>query len=459
MRKPWEVIKAVASDSSRNAKEAEVEKEARAGNDDLFAGVRLAMDKLVTFGVKKVPAHGGPDGQGLPWKAFLKLADQLAKRELTGHAARDAIELALSVAKKDEWNYWYRRILMQDLDCGATERTFNRVANEVGRKDYVVPVFSCQLATDSAKVEDKMVGKKQIESKLDGARVLAVVYPSNTKEAQQERMLRKIKTGDAGAVKMYSRNGLILENFEKLADQITTVADTFGEPMVLDGEVMSASFQDLMTQFRRKSNVQADDSILNLFDIIPLREFLTGFGTVKQSERSKQLAAWHAKVASKLPNVQVLGYEIVDLDTEEGQDKLSEINKLALKMKYEGIMIKDVDAIYECDRTTAWLKLKPFIEFDMEITDVEEGTKKNVGKMGALVGRGTEDFEGKKVTVISNVGGGFSDKQRKEFFTPKMKGMIMEVRADAVTKNKDGSYSLRFPRFRRLRGFKPGQKI
>jgi DNA ligase-1 len=38
-------------------------------------------------------------------------------------------------------------------------------------------------------------------------------------------------------------------------------------------------------------------------------------------------------------------------------------------------------------------------------------------------------------------------------------GQIVEVRADAVTQNQDGTYSLRFPRFLRFRGFAAGEKI
>jgi hypothetical protein len=38
-------------------------------------------------------------------------------------------------------------------------------------------------------------------------------------------------------------------------------------------------------------------------------------------------------------------------------------------------------------------------------------------------------------------------------------GQIVEVRADAVTQNQDGTYSLRFPRFLRFRGFDAGEKL
>jgi DNA ligase-1 len=120
-------------------------------------------------------------------------------------------------------------------------------------------------------------------------------------------------------------------------------------------------------------------------------------------------------------------------------------------------MIKDPDAKYECKRSTSWLKQKPFIEVSLEVVDVEEGTGRNVGRLGALVCSGRDD--GKEISV--NVGSGFSDDNRIEFYNVRdtLPGQIVEVRADAITQNQDGSYSLRFPRFLRFRGFKKGEKI
>ena len=74
-----------------------------------------------------------------------------------------------------------------------------------------------------------------------------------------------------------------------------------------------------------------------------------------------------------------------------------------------------------------------------------------------MVCQGTDD--GKDILV--NVGSGLSDVQRETFWETKDRliGMIAEVRADAVTQNQDGSYSLRFPRFKTFRGFEQGEKI
>ena len=50
---------------------------------------------------------------------------------------------------------------------------------------------------------------------------------------------------------------------------------------------------------------------------------------------------------------------------------------------------------------------------------------------------------------------------RDEFWSSRdlLLGRVIEVQADAVTQNQDGSYSLRFPRFVRFRGFEAGEKM
>jgi DNA ligase-1 len=433
-----QIIAKLESDNSRLFKESVIAEEMANNNTEFFEGIKLCLSPFVTFGVKKVPTHGGPDGQGLPWGVFAKLADQLAKRELTGHDARDAIELCLKTAKQDEWNFWYRRILIKDLRCGVSEKTINNVAKKQKRKEFEVPLFTCQLAHGFEDHESKATGKRYVEVKLDGVRVLTIVYPD-------------------GRVDQYSRNGKELVNFEHIKEQISKTASQFGEAVVLDGEVMSASFQDLMKQVHRKDNVSAGDAVLHLFDIVSLKDFQLGKSKVRQEERSERVYKWHKANKDALPNVAVVGHELVDLSTSEGKKRFKVINQSAIEGGYEGIMIKDPDAAYECKRTTSWLKLKPFIEVSLGIQTVEEGTGRNEGRLGAFVCEGEDD--GKNIRV--NVGSGFSDSDRDVFWTsrPKLIGQIVEVRADAITQNQDGSYSLRFPRFLRFRGFEVGEKL
>ncbi len=424
------IIWDLESHSSRINKEQIIE--ANLDNEELFEGFNLALSPFITFGVKKVPTHGGPDGQGLPWEAFKELCNLLSTRQLTGDDARTAIELALSASTKSQWNGWYRRILIKDLRCGVSEKTINKV------KKNAVPVFECMLAHDGANHEKKIVGKKLLEPKLDGVRVLTIV------------------DCESRTVNQYSRNGKLLENFSHITDGLLAHIDDFERSFVLDGEIISTSFQALMKQVHRKDNVKADDAVLMLFDILPLSEFKKGKSVMGQKRRTKFLQQFKATF-DKVGNIGIIPQEEIDLSTAVGEMQFAAFNKQAIENGYEGIMIKDPEAVYECKRSTSWLKQKPFIEVSLEVTAVEEGTGRNVTKLGALVCEGVDD--GKSIAV--NVGSGFTDLDRDEFWTSResLIGQVVEVRADAITQNQDGSYSLRFPRFLRFRGFRAGEKL
>ena len=434
----YKIIQELEADNSRLTKEAILAREAQAGNEELFEGIRLALDNLMPFGVKKVPSHGGPDGQGLPWVAFKELAHLLYTRQLTGHDARDAIELALSASTKDQWNDWYRRILIKDLRCGISEKTVNKVLKGTAIKP--VPVFECMLAHDGANHEKKIAGVKLLEPKLDGVRCITVVNYENRTVVQ------------------YTRNGKVLENFSHITESLLANIDDFGRSFVLDGEVISTSFQELMKQVHRKDNVKATDAVLMLFDIIPLSEFQKGKSVMGQTRRTAMLKSFKPTF-DKTGTVGVIPQTEVDLDSGVGEMQFKQFNRDALDNGYEGIMIKDPDAVYECKRSVSWLKQKPFIEVSLTVTALEEGTGKNAGRLGALVCEGEDD--GKRIVV--NVGSGLSDDQRDEFWMDKeaMVGQVVEIRADAATRNQDSEdvYSLRFPRFLRFRGFRAGEKI
>lgn len=441
---PEIIIERLEADNSRLAKEAILATAMNDGLDEFFEGVRMALDKLYTFGVKQVPVKEPVGGQGLSWDNFKQLAESLYRRELTGHAARDAIQLAMDVATDLQWNNFYRRILIKDLRCGVSEKTVNSVAKKQKRPEYSVPVFECQLSHDSANHEAKLVGKKIVERKLDGVRCLTVVDYEN-------------KT-----VTQYTRNGKVLENFSHITNYLSGFMEEFGRSYVLDGEIMSASFQDLMKQVHRKDNVNASDAVLNLFDIIPLVEFKQGKSTLGQKRRSAFLKNFE-NIFNDSGFITIVPQKEFDLDVFTDEIEFKDYMKEMVDAGYEGIMIKDPDAKYECKRTTGWLKMKPFIEVSLTVTAVEEGTGRNQGRLGALVCEGVDDDK----RIVVNVGSGLSDEQRMDFWaayqeTPEsVVGQVVEVRADAATRSQDSDdvWSLRFPRFLRFRGFAKGEKI
>ena len=103
------------------------------------------------------------------------------------------------------------------------------------------------------------------------------------------------------------------------------------------------------------------------------------------------------------------------------------------------------------------MKWKPTISVDLNIVGFEEGTGRNLGRLGAIICEGVDND--RRIRV--NVGSGFSDAVRDEYWSNRdhLLGHLVEVQADAVTQNQDGTYSLRFPRFLRFRDFAAGEKI
>ena len=435
-----EVIMKIESSNSRIFKEKIILEQMNKQNDIFFKGLSLAYNKLLTFGVKQLPTSER-DGLGLDWNEFNQLCEKLIKRELTGHAARDKIIDIRNKSFKNEWNFFYRRILQKDMRCGLSERTVNNVAKKNNYHHYIIPVFSCQLAQDCELHKKKLTGKKSLEVKLDGVRAVTVVYPS-------------------GKVDMFSRNGKELNNFDHIKDEIKKIINvsSINQAIVLDGEVVSDNFQSLMKQIHRKSSIQNKDAKLFLFDLLPLDDFKKGIYEKSYDLRIKELKEINSKFLQKSNIINLIESVHVDMNTELGMEKFKSFNKKSIIDGYEGIMIKDPESFYECKRSTTWLKSKPFIEISLEVKNYEEGTGRNKGKLGAIIAEGKD--EGKNFKT--NVGSGFTDLQRKEFWEKKEKliGQIIEIRADSVSKSQDGKFwSLRFPRFKSFRGFEKKEKL
>lgn len=404
----------------------------------VFLGlVKACYNPYVVFGVKQVADTTGITGAENPWGEFNVLLQDLFQRKITGGAARQAIEAMAARFDSVEWNTVCAPVIRRDLRAGISDKTVNKIA---AGTEFEIPVFSVQLAT-SCDGRPEMRGVKRLEPKLDGVRVALVVTPD----------------GNGGATAVcYSRNGKPFDNFKHIEEQIVANwrdlarghQNALLEGFVLDGEVIGATFQELMRQARRKENVQADDSVFNIFDILPLNEFLKG-GWKTPLEKRLLILEHITGVVDRMPNVELLPHIMVDLDTAEGKTTMHDYAQEQVAAGFEGVMIKDPKAPYRCKRTTDWMKWKPTNTVDLEVIDVEEGTGRNVGRLGALVCAGQDD--GRDIKV--NCGSGFSDADRDNFWRDRdmVVGRTVEVLCDVITKNQDGTYSLRFPRFVRFR--------
>lgn len=453
--KTWAIITRLEGMSGINEKRALIKEAFEQGNREFFIGARLAYDKLVSFGVKKVPAieiEDDDDGE-LTFADFMALATKLRKRELTGHAARDAIVEAAE-RSGPSWNLFYRRVLLKDLQVRVSDSIINKVLkDDIGTPEaleYVIPVFECQLAEDSKKHPKKMKGRKLIDIKLDGARMLTVL----DKEANE--------------VRMYTRSGIETDKFEHIRFCLQGMLAEIPESIVIDGEILSDTFQGLMSQFQRK-DADTKDMKLGLFDFIPLKDFKKGDCRWPQDarhERLCELATSGLLQKHTGDKVYVIPKLEVDLDTAEGQKAMREFFDEAVQAGFEGIMIKDPAAGYEGRKYSAWLKWKPTISVTLKVTELEQGKPDSefADTLGALVCEGIDDVDDKsQIKIVTRCGSGFDIPTRKDWWAnpSKIVGFLVEIEADAVSLNQNSTdtYSLRFPRFKGFRGTKPDEKL
>jgi DNA ligase-1 len=435
-------VRDLESSDSRLHKERVIEKAlmasklGSAGAQGFLFNCYLAYNPFYVYNVKQVIETQDLTGRPNPWPKFWALCEELRTRGVTGHAARDRIEQVSELFDSEQWNGLCRRVLIKDLRCGISEKTLNKV---LGKTSWKIPTFTCQLAQDSTDRPAKMKGIKRLEVKLDGVRVLAVVQ--------------------GASVTLYSRNGKPFENFPHVAEAIAANRRYIGAydgRFVLDGEIVGASFQQLMRQAQRKTDADTTDMVYHVFDIIPLDSFQEGHYNAQQHKRLDILAGSRARF-DETDCLRLMDGIDVDLDTAEGHDVMNRYAQDAVKNGFEGIMIKDLSAPYECKRSSFWMKWKPTITVDLTIVGFEEGTGRNAGRLGAIIYEGVDNERNIRV----NVGTGYSDSDRDEFWAARdqLLGVIGEIEADAVTQNQDGSYSLRFPRHKRFRGFEAGEKL
>ena len=142
----------------------------------------------------------------------------------------------------------------------------------------------------------------------------------------------------------------------------------------------------------------------------------------------------------------------------------------AIAEGYEGIMVKDLNQIYEPSKRN-WIKYKPpKIELDVVITGARYGEGKR-SHMFASYDIAVKD--GFNFTPVGSVGGGFSEKgmllltQRLKPLISKFESgtfyilprIVIEVQADKISVNASGGFGLRFPRYVRMRDDKPVTEI
>lgn len=425
-----DIFDSLASDNSRLAKEAILSKNKT--NADLQRVVNLALNPFVNFYIRKIPAYKANGKKKLSW-AMDEIETNLATRKVTGNSAIALLKNVLENLNESDARV-IEKIISKDLRCGVSEATANKIwPNHI-------PTYPVMLASGfDQKLVDKIKFPAYCQLKLDGMRFNAIVRD--------------------GQVEYRSRNGKELSIPSKLfSDALVGLAACYDADYVFDGEllVVGADGKPLDRKTGNgilskgvKGTMSEDEAAMvrvTLWDAIPFTSFEAGKHKVSYETRFNELKTKLDSLKKKSLWAQLI--ELVWTKEVKDQAEAQQIFEKFLAEGQEGTILKSKTNIWEGKRSKEQIKFKGELECDLQIAAFEEGTGKNVGRLGALI------VESSDKVIQVNVGSGFTDSQRDEYWADRknLLGKIVTVKYNARIKDKGGNVERLFlPIFIELR--------
>jgi|TARA_Y100000310_G_scaffold75521_1_gene71846 DNA ligase-1 len=273
-------------------------------------------------------------------------------------------------------------------------------------------------------------------------------------------------------IKLFTRR---LENVTKQFPEVVIYVKEYvkGDSFILDTEAVGFDqktkeykpFQEVSQRIKRKYNIEELQKKLpieiNVFDIIYYN------GKSQLNEPFRRRTALIKKIIQNHPKKIVFSKQIITSNLKEAE----EFYKKSIEDNQEGIMMKNLDTIYQPgSRVGHMLKIKPEVrDLDLVITGAEYGTGKRSGWLTSFI---LSCMNKDKFLEIGKVGTGIKEKSELGIsfgeLTKKIKPLIIKEEGRQVkikpkivvtityqeiqrSPNYSSGFALRFPRFTALR--------
>lgn len=249
--------------------------------------------------------------------------------------------------------------------------------------------------------------------------------------------------------KLISRQGKEFTGLEHILEDIQQLIPNSDE-WVVDGELIRKNVEHISDNenFRLTTGILSQEDgdkrqiQLVIFDILPKAEFLRGESQLRYRDRLEQLKDLEQRIQRRnLSNLRIVDV----LYTGNDMSMISKCLDRMIAEGKEGLMLNR-NCKYFTRRHNGILKVKQFYTVDLEIVDLEEGTGRLSGTLGAFVVRYKNNY--------LRVGSGMTDDQRKKFWDDGLNliGRVIEVKyKDESYDRRTGLRSLQFPTFVQLR--------
>lgn len=344
---------------------------------------------------------------GEPTPEMFSLLDDILDKTISGNKAKMMVRTFASNNGE-----LIKLIINKDLRCGVSATTFNKVHPKS------IAQFKVQLAKEAPIADLKY--PLLVQLKYDGVRLIAI--------------------NRDGKVKFYTRNGKLV-NLPELRSDIEAIPAV---NYILDGELTltggkmeeRTKISGMVNSAMHGGTISEDHVVFNCFDFMSLSHWENIYCPDPYEVRFSLVREMIAQAISQ---------RLRQADTYQAHsaEGVSEIYKGMIEAGFEGLILKQADHKYTFKRTKDWVKVKEVKTVELKCINIQDGTGKYQGMIGALKCQGV--VEGKEVIV--KVGSGLTDLQRglpeAEFMFRNIEVKYNAVIRDSVT----GEWSLFLPRF------------
>lgn len=428
MKTVYDAIQAMAATPKRKEKEQILEDIKSSPINSTFKRVAfLALDprhnfNIVEYDESEILSESTGEAHMSLDEALDELEDVILNQGVRGNAAKDFL-YRLTGKLSPEDRTVLKHIIDRTLKCGVSDKTVNKVWSDF---IYVHPYRRCSSFS---------------EKNLENINMPAI------SQVKEDGMYADIVVAD-GKVEYRSRSG---GYFDWKVDQNEDLLKKHAHDFVLMGEALVRDENgDIMDRQSGNGYLNGDEVdpsriIFSLWDIIPYSEW--------KAAKSKQP---YEKTFEMLENV--VGnlndnFRVVDTRYVNEVDEIISHFKHNVQSGLEGSIIKNIDSVWKDGTSKDQVKLKIVFEVDLEVVEVYEGEKgkKYEGMAGGIKARTSDGL------LITDIGSGFKDKEREQFYKNKslIEGKIVTVKACDIVKSDDNEhYALLHSRFVEVRNDK-----
>lgn len=427
-KRVYDIIKELEATTSTNEKRAILEE--HKDNEVLKNIFRLAYSPTVNFFIKKIPdgwQHN--DRMNTMWVGIFSRLQLLSDRVVTGNKAIESLTDMLNSIDCDI-AVIVTRIIKKDMKCGVGKTLCNKVWKGL---IVVPPRQGAQSMNEKSLAKISKTNNLAIELKSDGSYAASICGEDTT---------------------MMSRNGnplLIPSLQEHLSSGAFDGFALEGELIYDPTKATREEGNGYITKIVRgtASEGHLDNVYYQVWDCIDTSYYEPkGEYPFTNKERRELLdimvSEYNGWCAGKGNTNRILLIPRTEYVTIE---ESNEVFEDYVRNGFEGAILKDMDANWKDNGKPSWcVKLKRKEPCDLKVVGVYEG-KSGSKYVGMLGGLHCESSCGK---IKVDVGSGFDDQQREEFFSDPPS--IIEVEYDSITKDKKTKQqSLFLPIFKRAR--------